>query len=267
MKVFVAIQKTLQDEGRWDIDYHLPPVGLNQFQKNTLKQVNAAADLVKSKRNPELEPDTPFKYIDISCVDVITGTISNPQDLTGEEAPSRARKVVHAFDLIISTCRPTRGAIAIVPVELHGEICSTGFSVIRAKKGVNPFYLQFALRLASTLEQFRKFSTGSSYPAILDDDVLKTFIPLPDSDTQDLIAKKIMVAARSRFQQIAAANHEWEHTVNEVTGNISSSTMPDSMSEEDLVYSIAQVEQILDSLSDTKEEISTEEGTQQVLEL
>jgi type I restriction enzyme S subunit len=55
-------------------------------------------------------------YIDISSVDVSNGIIENPQELIGIEAPSRARKVVPAFDIVISTCRQTRGAIAVVPV-------------------------------------------------------------------------------------------------------------------------------------------------------
>ena len=168
MKYILQTQKTLHSEGRWDIDYHLPPEGILAFDKSLLKPVMEAADIVKEKRDPTKEADELFLYIDISCVDVATGVIANPQELIGSEAPSRARKIVNAYDLIISTCRPTRGAIAVVPEEYHNQICSTGFSVIRPRAGVNPFYLHFALRLSSTLEQFRKFSTGSSYPAILD---------------------------------------------------------------------------------------------------
>src|SRR6185437_1289969 len=115
-----------------------------------------------------------------------------PQEVEGVDAPSRARKVVRAFDIVISTCRPTRGAIAVVPISLHNQIASTGFSIWRAKAGTNPFYLHYALRLQSTLEQFRKWSTGSSYPAILDEDVAKTLIPVPSPAEQDRIARLIV---------------------------------------------------------------------------
>jgi hypothetical protein len=188
---------------------------------------------------------------------VETGAISRPQELTGEEAPSRARKLVSAYDIIISTCRPTRGAIAVVPESLHGQICSTGFSVIRAKEGVNPYYLHFALRLPSTLEQFRKWSTGSSYPAILDSDVEKTKIPLPDIETQDRIAKEVRTALLERERTIRKANKLWDMTINGIVQELSiktenkTETVVEEIVEEtveELIYSTEQIKKRLEML-------------------
>ena len=191
MKYIKQKYSILISEQRWDIDYHFPPVEIKKYNKSILDEVKSCADIVTEKRNPTAEPDKEFIYIDISSVDVTTGMITNPQELLGEEAPSRARKVVKAGDIIISTCRPTRGAIAIVPPELDDQICSTGFSVIRAKDNVDVRYLHFILRSELVREQFRKFSTGSSYPAILDSDVEKTIIPLPPKPEQEKIADKV----------------------------------------------------------------------------
>ena len=47
------------------------------------------------------------------------------------KAPSRAKMIVHNGDIIISTTRPTRGAISLVNTKLPILIASTGFSVIR----------------------------------------------------------------------------------------------------------------------------------------
>lgn len=185
MKILLKTRADLRSAGRWDIDFHLPPEGIKEFPYGLLKRVDAVAGFPKDKRDPTKKPEEAFQYIDISSVDVVSGQVATPQDLEGAEAPSRARKVVCAFDLLISTCRPTRGAIAVVPRHLHNQVASTGFSLLRAKAGVNPFYLHYALRLPSTLEQFRKWSTGSSYPAILDDDVAKTLIPVPCREEQD----------------------------------------------------------------------------------
>lgn len=200
---------TLVSEQRWDIDYHFPPVEIKKYNSNILGEVRRCADVVTEKRNPTLEPDKVFIYIDISSVDVVTGMITNPQELLGEEAPSRARKVVRTGDIIISTCRPTRGAIAIIPRELDNQICSTGFCVIRAKENVDVRYLHFILRSALVKEQFRKFSTGSSYPAILDSDVEKTIIPLPSLEEQIDIADKVFEDTRKRNLVIEKANKEW----------------------------------------------------------
>lgn len=206
MKTLIVDKKSLIKAKRWDIDFHLPAEKIKEFPASIVKQVKDVAHIRKEKRDPGLEREIPFKYIDISCIDVRTGLLNNHQDLMGEEAPSRARKVVSAFDIIISTCRPTRGAIAVIPLNYHNEIASTGFSILTANDGINPFYLFFALRLDSTLEQFRKFSTGSSYPAILDEDVLKTLIPVPSIHEQNRIAKEVFLQIQSRERKIIEAD-------------------------------------------------------------
>lgn len=220
MKILVSNLTKLIRAGRWDIDFHLPAEGIKEFPKGLLKRIAEVADIVNDKRDPTKMPDAVFHYIDISSIDVSIGVITNPQEMEGLEAPSRARKVVRAFDLVVSTCRPTRGAIAVVPVQLHNQIASTGFSIVRPHADVNPFYLHFALRLPSTLEQFRKWSTGSSYPAILDSDVAKTLIPVPDSATQDAIAAKIMAALRKREEGVRKANAIWTSTLNQITASL-----------------------------------------------
>ena len=208
MKFLLKDNHTLAKEGRWDIDYHLPAEGILRFPKSRIVLVSALADISKQTRDPGQNPEATFMYVDIASVDVGTGIITNPQELTGEEAPSRARMVVHAYDVIVSTVRPTRGAIAVVPVELNGQICSTGFCVLRCKENVNPFYLHFVLRAASTLEQFRKFSTGSSYPAILEEDVLKALVPQASPEEQDAIAKSVMAAYTKRETLLQTAKQE-----------------------------------------------------------
>lgn len=155
-------------------------------------------------------------------MDVQIGRIVNPQEVLGDEAPSRARKVVKSDDIIVSTCRPTRGAIAIVPSDLDDEICSTGFSVWRAiSTEILPEYLHWALRLESTLEQFRKWSTGSSYPAILDEDVAKTRIPVPNIAKQRQIVDKIIEGLRERDRMIAVADREWARIEDDAKKSVS----------------------------------------------
>lgn len=57
---------------------------------------------LKTKRDPTKQPDSIFQYLDISSIDVSIGAVSTPQLMEGSEAPSRARKVVRAFDIGIN---------------------------------------------------------------------------------------------------------------------------------------------------------------------
>jgi len=255
MKTLIKSRTQLQKANRWDIDFHLPAEGIAKFPKSLLKRVDQVASIAKDKRDPGRNPDVTFQYIDISSVDVAVGSIVNQQDVEGAEAPSRARKVVRAFDLIISTCRPTRGAVAVVPVSLHNEIASTGFSVVRPNAGVNPYYLQYALRLPSTLEQFRKWSTGSSYPAILDEDVAKTMIPVPSPEEQDRIAGLVVNALRARENDIRLANRAWAHTLAEITAGLAGlpgAAAPEELEGEGVVdassHTVAAIEEVLRGL-------------------
>ncbi|MGH6802762.1 MAG: restriction endonuclease subunit S [Methyloceanibacter sp.] len=251
MKILIKSRGELQSAGRWDIDFHLPAEGIKKFPKELLNRVDQVGDVVKDKRDPTKEPDAAFQYIDIAAVDVAIGVITNPQDVEGSEAPSRARKVVCAFDVLISTCRPTRGAIAVVPVKLHNQIASTAFSIVRAHATVNPFYLHYALRLPSTLEQFRKWSTGSSYPAILDSDVKKTVIPVPSSEVQDAIAAQVVGALRERAKVIRAANAVWVKTLDAITASLCGKEPNGTaaVAEDDLdAFSLAEVQAKLKEL-------------------
>lgn len=272
MKTLVKTRSELIAAGRWDIDFHLPAEGIREFPSDLLKRIDSAADITKDKRDPTNYPDEIFQYIDISSVDVSTGTITTPQELSGEEAPSRARKVVQAYDILISTCRPTRGAIAVVPPNLHNQIASTGFSVIRAKPGVNPFYLHYAIRLSSTLEQFRKWSTGSSYPAILDDDVRKTLIPLPKLPDQEAIAAQIRKAFEIRESAIKAANRGWDETLQNLTLGLSeakgsASEVPDALAAVSLQAIQATLSELPPLRTDDKGRIPATPGQQVGLNL
>lgn len=209
VKTLLETNEQLAREARWDLDYHLPPELIQKYPADRRVTVDALAEVSKAKRDPTIHPEETFRYVDISSIDPVAGTIRGAAEVQGQDAPSRARVAIRAFDVLVSTVRPTRGAVAVVPVELHGEICSTGFCVLRCKEGVNPYFLHFVLRLASTAEQFRKFSTGSSYPAILASDVMKTVVPSAGEQQQDQMAEFVMDAARQRDRAIAAATGQF----------------------------------------------------------
>ena len=108
MKTLVTRQKSLIEEGRWDFDYHSPAELIKRFPPGIIRKIVEVGEIVKEKKDPTKEPEKQFEYIDISCIDVEVGEITRTQELTGEEAPSRARKLVRGYYIIISTCRPTR---------------------------------------------------------------------------------------------------------------------------------------------------------------
>src|SRR5450759_4381350 len=62
-------------------------------------------------RDPRLSPDTVFRYVDISSIDRLTKTVVDARAIAGRDAPSRARKVIKANDVVVSTTRPNLNAV------------------------------------------------------------------------------------------------------------------------------------------------------------
>ena len=77
--------------------------------------------------------DGSFRYVDISSIDNDAKSITEARTIDVVEAPSRARQVITAGDVLVSTVRPGLNAVAMVPDDLDGQISSTGFCVLRPK--------------------------------------------------------------------------------------------------------------------------------------
>jgi len=140
--------------------------------------------------NPKRAVKTdPFDYIDLSSVDRDEKAIIAPTPTVPSEAPSRARQLVDAGDILVSTVRPNLNAVAVVDDELDGATASTGFSVLRvvAEKATSRYIYHWVRTPAFVADMVRK-ATGASYPAISDKIVAESLIPLPPIEEQRQIA-------------------------------------------------------------------------------
>jgi type I restriction enzyme S subunit len=154
------------------------------------------------QRNPSATPQKRFSYIDVSAVSNTSFRITEPTDILGSEAPSRARKVVHAGDVLFATVRPTLKRVALVPQNLHDQIASTGYIVLRSQpKKLDTGYLYFRLLTDEFIARMRELERGASYPAVRDSDVLDEVIPIPPLAEQRKIAAVLGQVQRAMEQQ------------------------------------------------------------------
>ncbi|MDR2734049.1 MAG: restriction endonuclease subunit S [Spirochaetota bacterium] len=133
------------------------------------------------------DPDYHFKYITLENVD--NGKLLQYIDCVFASAPSRARRVVHKYDLLISTVRPNLHAHYKVDNDIFNVICSTGFCVIKTNDSIlnrNFLYHLFYSKIID--RQIELIVSGSSYPAINSNDIKKLEIPLPPLPEQRRIA-------------------------------------------------------------------------------
>jgi type I restriction enzyme S subunit len=140
-----------------------------------------------------------FRYVDIAGIDRDSKSISGADEIHSIDAPSRARKIIEASDVLVSTVRPNLNAIALVPVHLNGAIASTGFAVLRANRALlDPMYLFYWAQNSQFVEFLVANATGASYPAVTDGTVKSARIPLASPREQSRIVELLDEADRLR---------------------------------------------------------------------
>ncbi|RJP53884.1 MAG: restriction endonuclease subunit S [Anaerolineaceae bacterium] len=153
-----------------------------------------------------------FAYVDISSVDKDTKRITEPQMLLVGDAPSRARKEIKANDVLVATVRPNLNGVAIVPAQYDNQIASTGFCVLRSDvEQLDPNYLFYFTQTDYFISHLTELSTGAGYPAVSDEDILDTRIPLPPLTEQKRIAS--LLARADRLRHLRRTAHDLSDSV------------------------------------------------------
>ena len=195
------------DIPRWDATYH---AGLSneiadriENSRETDVFVREVAMLSTSRVNPRRsDASSVFSYIEISDVDSATLGVTS-KAIQCNQAPSRARKLVRTGDVLVSTVRPERKTIGVVPQELDQAVCSTGFAVLMCK-GIEPTVLARLLQSDFANEQILRNNIGIAYPAISEECLLGVLLPVLRKD-MNLLREK---AAELRDMQSKLAQEE-----------------------------------------------------------
>ena len=138
-----------------------------------------------------------FRYIDIGSVDEKEG-ITHYEEMEFKNAPSRARRIVHKNDIIISTVRTYLKAITRITDD-KDVIVSTGFAVL-SPHGVDSKYLEYYFKSKRFCDEVIRESIGIAYPAI---------------DTSKLMRIKILVPKYEEQLAITAQVHKNEILINQ----------------------------------------------------
>ncbi len=201
---------------RWDATYHagLPRDTLFRIRnrKKTDIFVRDVANLICDRINPtRFDASSSFSYIEISDIDSNTLGV-NSKVVQCSKAPSRARKQVKCDDVLVSTVRPERRTVGVVPPELDLSVCSTGFAVLRCT-GIDPIVLARLLQSDFSSKQLLRNNIGIAYPSITEECLLDILLPVSSNDI-DMLRED---AVRLRALQSELYKHElmFSETLNE----------------------------------------------------
>lgn len=156
----------------------------------SLKELTIKAEKVKFR---EKNLDDEFYYLDIGGIDNIRNKIVGHKTYKWRDAPSRAQQIVLFKDILFSTVRTYLKNVAqINDDKFNNQICSSGFTVIRANENTDSDYLFKYVLYQGFLTPLNELQTGTSYPAVRDEDVLSQLIKLPiGKDEQIKIIQEI----------------------------------------------------------------------------
>lgn len=147
------------------------------------RAVKINADVLPESTTPESE----FRYVDIATVG--RGYLKEePQALSFEQAPSRARRILRPGDILVSTVRTYLRSVMRIPEGETGLIGSTGFAVLTAPSDLTSRYLGWYVQSEPFIEDVVARSVGVSYPAISPSELARMPVPSPDPPAQRAIA-------------------------------------------------------------------------------
>ena len=183
-----SLKESFLHSGRLDAEYYQEKY---QAYETTILSAKQGYTFVKNEFEPVKEKCTrnqeSYNYVEIGDVDVGTGSVSFNAICT-ENLPDNAKILTRAGDLLASTVRPNRGAVAIL--ESDNLLVSGAFTVLRESGDYPEEVLQVLLRTSMYRDWLLRFNVGTSYPVIKDEDVLNMPIPiLGDDIKQDVVAK------------------------------------------------------------------------------
>ncbi len=166
-------------------DLHWQPRAPGDWELKPLCRVVSVNDDVLPAKFPF---DTEISYVDISSVSYGKGIVS-AESMLFANAPSRARRLAHQGDVIISTVRTYLKSIAEVDKKHSTCVFSTGFAVLRVRPGkLKDGFLKWMTSNELLIQAIEAHSTGVSYPAISAHDLAKLKVAVPPLDEQRRIA-------------------------------------------------------------------------------
>ena len=155
-----------------------------------------------------------FEYIDLSSVDIATRSIICTTTVCADTAPSRAQQLVKEGDVLFATTRPTQMRLCSVPSRLDGQVCSTGYCVLRASEDICSSYLFHLLGSARLKSFLERNQTMGNYPSIPNKTLLEYEIPVPPIGVQQEIVRILdaFTELEANLQrELAARKQQYEH--------------------------------------------------------
>lgn len=188
--------------------------------KNGYARLLNYTELVRPDCDPGRYPDTSFKYVELADIDASIGIIKSASEIKGEEAPSRARRILKKGDVIVSSVEGSLEKVALVDEEYEGSLASTGFFQFRGR-GLQPEVLLVLSRSIVLQTQFKRECAGTILTAVPNQSLKRIIVTILRPGVQQGIAELVRQsheARRKAKQLLEEAKEKVEEAIDEAAG-------------------------------------------------
>ncbi len=190
--------------GRLDAEYYSKKYASYSDLIKSYKNGYGTLPQVCNLENQNYSPvrDKVYKYIELSNIGTL-GDIKGFSQIIGAELPSRARRIVHTGDVIISSIEGSLQSIALVDEDNDSALCSTGFYVIKPKQ-INSETLLVLFKSELMQNLLKQQCSGTILTSINYDDLRNIIVPIIDESVQKNIADYVQksVSLRQKAKQL-----------------------------------------------------------------
>lgn len=160
-------------------------------------QLSNCVENIKPNFDPTKYPDKTFSYVELADIDASIGIIQSASKVKGEEAPSRARRILKENDVIVSSVEGSLEKVALVDEEYEGSLASTGFFQFRTTK-IFPEVLLILSKSIVLQAQLKKECGGTILTAVPKGSIKRLIIPNIPPEIQQKIASLVQQSHESR---------------------------------------------------------------------
>lgn len=195
-----TINESFALSGRLDAEYYQPKYEAIAQKLNTRETVLSLCNLHDKNFNPDEEKT--YQYIELADVGQ-SGDISDVDTQYGIDLPTRARRIVKAGQIIVSSVEGSLQSCALITDGYDGALCSTGFYVLDSDI-INSETLLVLFKSEPIQALMKQRCSGTILTAISKDELLSMPLPMIDENVQKAIAAKVQesFALRKKSKQL-----------------------------------------------------------------
>lgn len=195
-QISVRTFKNISEIGRIDAEYYQPKYDELIAQIKALGGGTAETECNVYDRNFNPDKSVEYKYIELANIGT-SGEINGCMVELGSELPTRARRIVHAGDIIISSIEGSLQSCALITDEYDGALCSTGFFVLDSDK-INSETMLVLFKSEPIQALLKQQCTGTILTAFGKAGLMSIPIPEINDDLQEKIKRGVMESFRLR---------------------------------------------------------------------